>query len=171
MYLKERNPKAKIRFLAILKRKEDMSLRDISKDLKQPLTNVARWLRQVKKGGLDRIYDIKQTGKPPRLNKSQKLKLKEILSQSPQKQNIPFIIWTTKLVQYIIYDLFKVLYKIRNIEYLVKSLGFTFQKPRQKHKLANQKAQEKFKKNFKKMFGSTLNVDSRCFALMKHTSQ
>lgn len=169
-YKYEKNAKAKIRLLIVIKRKEGKSLTDISRETNQPKTNISRWLKRIEKKGFNGIYDIKQSGRPPKLTKKQKEKLKKILSKSPLKQNIPFTLWTSSLVQFIVHKLFNISYKLRNIEYLVKKLGFTFQKPRPRHKKANKKAQEAFKKNFKKKYGNALNWDSRSLVLTRHIS-
>lgn len=169
-YKSEKNSKAKIRLLIALKRKENNSLTDIVREINQPKTSVSRWLRRIEKKGFEGIYDIKQSGRPAKLTKKQKEKIKDILSESPLKQDIPFTLWTSSLVQFIVHKLFGILYKLRNIEYLIKDLGFTFQKPRPRHQKANKKLQEEFKKNFKKKYKNTLNWDSRSLVLTKHTS-
>jgi len=169
LYKKEKNAKAKLRLLASIQRKEGKTLDYIASSLKKPKTTIHDWLKRLENNKIDKIRDIKQTGRPPKLSAEQKKKLVKILDDSPEKQGIPYIIWTTSLVQYIVNKLFNVLYKIRNIEYLVKEIGFTLQKPRPEHKKANKKAQDKFKKELKKKFNITLNLDSRSFVLMKRT--
>jgi transposase len=169
-YRIEKNAKAKIRLLVFIKRKESKSLTTIVQETNQSKTNISRWLKKIEDNGFDGIYDLKQPGKPPRLTEKQKEKLKKILSESPIKHEIPFTMWSSSLVQFIVDKLFNVLYKIRKIEYLVKELGFTFQKPRPRHRKANKKAQEEFKKNFVKKYKNTLNWDSRSLVLTKHTS-
>lgn len=163
----EKKAKPKLRLLSAILRKEGKSLDNISFSLQKPKTTIHDWLKRIESENLNNIYDIKQSGKPSRLTKEQKEKLKKILINSPMKQDIPFVLWTTSLVQYLINKLFNVLYKPRNVEYLVKELGFTLQKPRQKHKKANKNAQEEFKKNFKKKFKTALTVDLRSSVLMK----
>jgi len=169
LYKKEKNAKAKLRLLASIQRKEGKTLDYIAFSLKKPKTTIHDWLKRLENNRIDKIRDIKQTGRPPKLSAEQKKKLVKILDDSPEKQDIPYVIWTTSLVQYIVNKLFNVLYKIRNIEYLVKEIGFTLQKPRPEHKKANKKAQDKFKKELKKKFNITLNLDSRSFVLMKRT--
>jgi len=169
LYKHEKKAKAKLRLLAAILRKDGKTLEDICFSLQKAKTTVHDWLKRLEDDGLAKIYDIKKLGKPAKLSPKQKDQLKKILKDKPIKQGIPYTIWTTQLVQYIIHKLFSVLYKIRNIEYLVKKLGFSFQKPRQRHKKASTKAQERFKKNFKKKLGNTFHLDSRSFALTKHT--
>lgn len=170
LYKGEKNLKAKLRLLAAIQRKQGKTLEDIAYSLAKPKITIHDWLKRFEQFGLKKIYDTKQTGRPPKLTKKELLELENVLESSPQKQGIPFVIWTTKLVQYIILKLFKVKYELWNIRKLTKKLGFTFQVPRQRNKKANKKLQEEFKKNLKKKYNITLNLDSRSSVLTKHTS-
>ena len=170
IYKVEKNPKAKVRLLAAICRKEGKTLRDIGELVEYPFTTVRDWLVRMHKNGLGGRYNAKKTGKPPRLTKRQLTKLDKILSASPEKQGLPFVIWTTKLVQYLIVKLFDVKYVLRHVWLLVKKLGYNLKVPRQENRKANKKAQEKFKKELKKKYNITLNLDSRSFVLTKPTS-
>jgi|TARA_B100000315_G_C14489609_1_gene546938 transposase len=170
MYLQEKNAKAKLRLLAALQRKEGNTLESIAFSLSKPKMTISDWLRRLENKGIDGMYDIKQSGKPHRLTKEQLKKLDNILSDSPEKQGLPFVIWTTKLVQYIIVITFEVRYVLRNVWFIVKKLGYNLKVPRQENRKRNLKAQEEFKKNLKQKYNIILNLDSRSFVLTKHTS-
>ena len=170
IYKAEKNPKAKVRLLAAICRKEGKALRDIGELVEYPFTTVRDWLVRMHKQGLDGRYNAKKSGKPPRLTKKQLNQLDKILNASPEKQGLPFVLWTTKLVQYIIVKRFNVKYVLRHVWLLVKKLGFTLKVPRQENRKANKKAQEEFKKKLKQKYNITLNVDSRSFVLTKHIS-
>jgi transposase len=171
LYNKEKDPKAKLRLLAVILRKEGKSLSEISSSIKKPIMTISDWLRKIEIYGLHRIYNIKQTGKPSRLTKEQLDRLDKILEDSPEKQGIPFKIWTTTLVQYVIKKVFGVLYQLRNVRKIVNKLGFSFKVPRQEHIKKNGKAVEEFKKNLKLKYNIILNVDSRSSVLMRSTSR
>jgi len=171
LYRKEKNGKAKLRLLAAVNRKEGKTLDDISQSLQIPKTTVHDWLSKLEKKGLEGVFDVKRPGRPSRLSMKQKEELKKVLSSSPEKQDIPFKVWTTSLVQYVIHKLFNVTYKPRNVRYLIKKLGFTLKIPRSRNKKASTKAQEEFKKKLKLKYGITLNLDLRYSFLMKHTSE
>ncbi len=170
LYKQEKNAKAKLRLLAALQRKEGKTLDSIAFSLEKPKMTISDWLRCLEKRGISGLYDIKQSGQPSRLTKNQLDKLNKILDESPEKQGLPFVIWTTKLVQYIIVKLFGVRYVLRNIWFLVKKLGYNLKVPRQENRKANKKAQEKFKKNLKQKYNIILNLDSRSSVLTKSTS-
>lgn len=61
-----------------------------------------------------------------------------------EKQNIPFKMWTTKLIQYLIYDRYNLSYNQSGLWKLVKQLDFSFKIPRQENSNANKKLQEEF---------------------------
>lgn len=171
LYKNEKDSKAKIRLLAIILRKEGKSLSEISSSIKKPIMTISDWLRKVEKEGLHRIYNSKKSGRPTRLTKQQLNELEKVLDESPEKQGIPFKMWTTSLIQYIIKKLFGVMYKVRNILNIVKKLGFSFKVPRQENIKKKKKAVEEFKKKLKKKYNITLNLDSRSLVLTRPISK
>ena len=170
LYDLEKNAKAKLRLLAALKRKQGNTLEEIASSLQKPKTTIHDWLRRLEDKGIEKRYDIKQSGKPSKLTKQQLDELEKVLDDSPQKQGVPFVLWTTKLVQYIIIKLFDVKYELWNVWKIVQTLHFSLKVPRPENRKSNKKLQEKFKVELKKKFNITLNLDSRSSVLMKHTS-
>lgn len=170
LYGKERNAKAKLRLLAAMQRKEGKTLDDIAYSLQKPKTTIHDWLKRIEREKLRGFYDIQQRGNNRKLTLEQREELGKILDESPQNQSIPFKLWTTKLVQYIVYKHHRISYTQSAIWKLTKKLHFSLKVPRQQHQKANRKAQEEFKKKLKQKFNITLNLDSRSFVLMKHTS-
>ena len=170
LYQKEKNAKAKLRLLAAIFRKEGKSLDAISESVQTPKTTVHDWLKRLESEGLDGLIDNSRPGRPSWLSQEQKEELEKVLSGSPEKQGIPFKIWTTSLVQYIIHELFNVTYKPRNVQKLVKKLGFVLKVPRSRNKKASTKTQEEFKKKLKLKYGIMLNLDLRSSFWMKRTS-
>lgn len=171
MYRKEENSKAQIRLLAALMRKEGMTLEEISKNVKYPLTTVGDWLRRIHLEGISRRYSIKQSGRPKRLAPDQEIELDWFLSQSPTKAGLPFVLWTTKLVRAFIEQQYGIRYKNRQVRNLLVQLGFSSQKPCPAHRKANKKLQEDFKKTFENESSPTLTMDMRSYFWMKASSQ
>ena len=171
LYNQEKNAKAKLRLLAALQRKKGNTLEDIASSLQKSKTTIHDWLKRLEIGGIGRLYDVKQSGKPARLTKDQEKELDKILSLQPLEQGIPFVLWTTNLVQYIILIKFNVELKVRQVRNIIKKINFTLQVPRQEHRKANKEAQEQFKKKLKQKFSIMLNLDSRSFVLTKHSSE
>ena len=150
-----------------MKRKEGMSMDEIANSLQKPKTTIHDWLQRIENQGIKNIYDAKQPGKPSKIKEKQLEELKNILRKTPQEQNIPFVLWTTNLVQYIILKKFNVEFKVRQVRNIVKKINFMLQVPRQENRKMNKKLQEKFKKNLKKMFNITVNSDLRSSVLTK----
>ena len=171
LYRKEENSKAQIRLLAALLRKEGMTLEEISKKVKYPLTTVGDWLRRIYFKGISRRYSIRQPGRLKRLTHEQEIELDSFLSQSPQKAGLPFVLWTTKLVRTFIEQQYGVVYKIRQVRNLLNRLGFSCQKPRPAHRKANKKLQDAFKKNSGKEFKPMLTMDMRSYFWTKASSR
>jgi len=167
LYRNEENSKAQIRLLAALLRKEGMTLEQISKKVKYPLTTIGDWLRRIHLEGIERRYNIKQPGRPKRLTDIQEQELDDFLSQSPQKVGLPFVLWTTKMVRVFIEQQYGASYKNRQVRNLLDRLGFSCQKPRPSHRKANKKLQEVFKKTSSTKFNHTLTMDMRSYIWMK----
>lgn len=170
LYIKEKNAKAKLRLLASIQRKEGKTLEDIASFLQKPKTTIHDWLKRVEIENLDGCYDRKQKGNKSKLTPQQKEKLGKVLDESPQNQGIPFKLWTTKLVQYVIHTHYGISYNQSAIWKLTKKLNFSLKVPRQEHLKANKKLQEEFKKKLKQKYNIILNLDSRSSVLTKRTS-
>ena len=147
-YEEEENAKAKIRLQCALLRKKGKSQPYISEATGLSITTISDILRRFEKRGIDGCYAIKQKGQPKKLSSMQRVKLKKMILNSPIKAGLPFVIWTTKLVQYIIHKDFKVDYVAMQVHRLLKSMDISLQKARPEHIKANKKLQVKFKKNF-----------------------
>lgn len=170
LYGTEKNAKAKLRLLACTQRKDGKTLEDIASSLKKPKTTIHDWLKRIESEELNGCYDIKQKGNKSKITLQQRGELEKMLDESPQNQGIPFKLWTTTLVQYVIHKHYGISYNQSAIWKLTKKLDFSLKVPRQQHQKANKKAQEIFKEELKKKFNITLNLDSRSSVLMKHTS-
>lgn len=170
-YKEEKNVKAKIRLQCALLRKKSKSQPYISDATNLAITTVSEILRRFEKRGLSGCYALKQKGKIAYLSKEQKEELKQILIQPPYKQELPFKIWTAKVLAYFIEIKYQVVFKIRAVEKLVHELGFNFKKARPEHKKANKQLQEIFKKTSFFKLPRSLNVDGRSYFLTKVSSK
>ena len=163
LYFREESVKAKIRLQCAILRKKGKSQPFIAEVMGKPVQTVSDILRRLDARGVRGCYALKQKGQPPKLSLMQRVKLKRIVSQSPEKQSLPFKIWTTKLVQYIIHKLFRIEYVTMQVHRLLKSLNLSLQKARPEHIKANKKVQAEFKKNFDDKLRFLGNVDMRSY--------
>lgn|SRR3989338_2201226 len=169
-YDKEAHPKAKIRLQCAVLRKKGKSLPFISEVTSKPVQTVSDILRRFEKRGINGCYAIRQVGQPKKLSISQRTKLKKMVSKSPEKSGLPFKIWTTKLVRYIIHKVFHVDYVVMQVHRLLKSMGLSLQNARPEHLKANKKLQAEFKKNFDDELRSLGNADMRSYFWTKQRS-
>ena len=161
LYAQEAQAKAKTRLQCAVLRKKGESQPFIADVTSLPVTTVSDILRRFEERGVTARYAVKQQGQPYKLHQCDKIKLKKILSGNPQKQGMPFVVWTTKLVQHVVHKMFKISYTSRHITNIIKSLGFSLQKPRPHHLKANKRLQAQFKKNFGKDFDDLGLLDMR----------
>jgi transposase len=169
-YAQEKKVKAKIRLQCAILRKKGKAQPYISEVTGLPVTTVSDILKRFEKRGINGCYAIKQEGQPKKLTLSQRTKLKRIILKSPLKSGIPYILWTTKLVQQFILKEFDVKYVTMQIHRLLKSMNITLQKARPEHIKANKKLQMEFKKNFDEESKFFANVDMRSYFWTKAPS-
>lgn len=164
-YEKERGAKAKLRLLAAIKRKEGESIDAIAASIGKPKRTVHGWLHRFERRGLGGAEDKKQSGRPPRLKKKQLVQLKADLLKGPQACGYPEQLWSRRLVQAHVSRKFRIPYTEQHMRRLLHRLGFTCQKPRQRHyKSAPEGSQRHFKKRPVGSSGSTERADSRSTA-------
>src|SRR3989338_551438 len=83
------------------------------------------------------------------------------VTKKPIDNGFPFVVWTTKLVGYVIKKIFGVIYSLRQIRNLLKRLMFSLQKQRPEHIKANKELQRQFKKKFGEELKNLIQMDMR----------
>lgn len=161
LFSDEKNPKAKIRLQCAFLRKKGKSQPFISGVTGLPVTTVSAILRRFEERGLAAAHALKQTGQPSKLSANRKKRLKDAISCSPERHGLPFVVWTTKLVQYYIHRSFKVFYSLRQVQNTMKGFGLSLQKPRPEHVKASKELQKRFKKNFDEELKNLCRQDMR----------
>ena len=170
-YAQEKNAKAKIRLQCAILRKKGKSQPYLSEVTGLPVTTISGILRRFEKRGIDGCYAIKQKGQPKKLSSLERIKLKNILSKSPEEQGLPFVVWTIKLVKYFLKHKFKTEYVAMQVHRIIKELKLSLQKPRPEHIKANKKLQAQFKKNFDEELKNLCRQDMRSPILTKASSR
>ena len=161
LYHLETNAKSKIRLQCAILRKEGKTLEDISDVTKKPKSTISDILMRFDKKGIVAKDAIKQNGQPKKLSDSQCKKVKKMLEKKPIDNGFPFVVWTTKLVGYVIKKIFGVIYSLRQIRNLLKRLMFSLQKQRPEHIKANKELQRQFKKKFGEELKNLIQMDMR----------
>ena len=145
LYNQEKNAKAKIRLQCAILRKNGETQEYISSVTRIPITTISDILKRFEKKGVDAKDAVKQSGQPSRLSAKDIKKLDKILSKKPLDQGLPFVVWTTKLVKYLIKKKFGVSYVLMHIHRILKKIKFSMQKQRPEHIKANKEIQRQFK--------------------------
>ena len=167
LYHQEKNVKSKIRLQCAILRKEGKTIEEISDVTRKPKTTISDILNRFEKKGIIAKDAIKQKGQPSKLSAKDIKKLDKILSKKPIDIGLPFVIWTTKIVKYLIKKKFGVSYVSMQIHRILKKIKFSMQKQRPEHMRANKEIQRRFKKNFDEELENLICSDMRSSFWMK----
>jgi transposase len=88
------------------------------------------WLKAFLLQGEDSLVYRRSPGRKPRLTKTQKGRLAELIKAGPQAAGFGTACWTSLLIQLLIQQEFGVLYNRHYVCELLHNLGFSFQKAR-----------------------------------------
>lgn len=164
----EKEPKAKLRLLAALKRKEGQSFDSIAKQLEMKRITTNKLLHRFQEKGISAKDDEQRSGRPRELSKAQLQNLKKRLIAGPRKGQSP--LWTTKMVVAHVEKKYGTKYTARHMRRLLRQLGFSVQKPRPRHYKADPEKQARFKKISDGYLESIENEASRFFVWTKPSS-
>lgn len=89
---------------------------------------VYNWLNDFAVERWESIGYHKGAGRPPRLTKTQKRQLSDLIAAGPEAAGYPTGCWTSVLIQDLIYQKFQVLYNRFYVCELLRNLGFSRQK-------------------------------------------
>ncbi len=107
---------------------------------------VKRWKVAVEQGGLEALTAKPHPGKPPRLSEKQKWKLITILQKGPLKAGYSTDLWTCSRVAEVIEKRFGVTYHADHVWRILRSLGWSSQKPEQRARERDEDAIRRWRK-------------------------
>ena len=143
----EKNPKVKERLLMCIRRKYGDSLRAIGKIFCKSHNCARNWLIRAE-GGLDKLHDKKRPGAKRKLTNEQLAQIKEDLLKGPQAHGFESNMWTGRLVAEHILRKYNIEYTPRNMQNLLRKMGYRHVKPRPKHpKAASKEEMAEFKED------------------------
>ena len=114
--------------LAILAVTDGQSYEQVALTLRVTAKTVHQWVRLLLVAGLTGLRRKKPTGRPPKLTKTQKQALAELLDEGPVKAGFASACWRSPMIQQLIHERFGVYYNVFYIAQLLKNLGFSYQK-------------------------------------------
>ena len=117
---------------------EGRKIGEVAKIVDASVSSVNRWYRAVKNGGLEALKAKPHLGPKSRLNEKQKQRLIKILLAGPCKAGYRTDLWTCPRVAEVIVKTFGVKYHPANVWKILRSLGWTPQKPEQRARERNE---------------------------------
>lgn len=118
---KEKDPKVKLKLALLNMVASGMSVEEAASFLGIKLRTAYSWINNWIEAGYEAMLVKKRDGRPPKLNKEQKKKLKKLLEEKEY--------WTTKEINEYIKVNFGVEYKKSRLYDLLKELGLKLSKP------------------------------------------
>jgi transposase len=76
----------------------------------------------------NRLRTKKSPGRSPKLTKSQRRKLCEMIDPGPAQAGLMGNCWRSPMMQHLIYEHFGVFYCVRHLSALLRSMGYSYQK-------------------------------------------
>jgi transposase len=103
--------------------------KDIAEALGVTPGAVSQWLKRAREKGVEDLKRKTGAGAPRRLSDEQLAQLPDLLHQGAEHFGFRGDVWTRKRVATVIRQVFKVSYSERHVGRLLKSIGWTRQKP------------------------------------------
>ena len=114
--------------LALLAIADGHSCDEVALTLRVTPKTVHQWVHRFLLAGLQGLTRQKPPGRPPRLTKTQKYALAELLDEGPVKAGFASGCWRSPMIQPLIYERFGIFYNAFYIAQLLQHLGFSYQK-------------------------------------------
>ena len=118
------------RILSILAIAEGFSKQQVANALQVSGESVRLWLCAFVLHGVQGLETKKSPGRPPKLTKTQKKELAEIIDKGPAEAGFLSNCWRSPMIQHLICEKFGISYSVYYINQLLKNMGFSYQKAR-----------------------------------------
>ncbi len=146
----EKKVKQKKHYDAVFLHMEGYSRKQIAEILHIPCRTVCAHIASCRKGGMDALFLIKQTGAPGKLSEEQEHTLVHIIStQTPEEAGVGiFASWTSSLACRLAKERFGVAFSDRGMRNLFDRVGLSYTRPTYTLEKADPEKQEQFRKDF-----------------------
>lgn len=132
------------RILSILAIAEGICQQQVANTLQVSVESIRLWLSAFLLNGIGGLEAKKSPGRPPKLNKTQKKELAEIIDKGPAEAGFLSNCWRSPMIQNLIYEKYGIFYSVHYISQLLKNMGFSFQKARFVADHLDEQAREKW---------------------------
>lgn len=106
-----------------------LSLNEVGRRLQCAASSVMRWMRAWRRGGAKALRVGVSPGRPPKLRPTQRRRLVRLLARGPLAHGYRTNLWTTTRIAELIQHEFGVPYHRDHIGRLMRSIGWSHQKP------------------------------------------
>lgn len=113
---------------AILALGDGYGVRDTARVLGVSEDAVTSWVHLFWRRGVDGLKAKKSPGRPPKLTKTQRKELRQLIIDGPDKAGYPGACWRSPMIQDLVLRRFDVFYSARYISQLLGNMGFSYQK-------------------------------------------
>ena len=117
---------------------------EIAKKVKADRRSVRRWKASFLKQGHSGVKARPASGRPPKLAVRQKRQLEQSLLKGAQSAGYPTDLWTCPRIGDLIRKKFRVEYHVHHIGRLLRSMGWSPQKPEKRARERDEKAVQKW---------------------------
>jgi len=134
----------RVRREAVALASQGVKVAQIAAALDRSPRTVEKWLAQARKGGPDAVAATPHPGRKPKLSAQQRRGLQQQLLKGARSQGWSTDLWTAPRVQQLIRQKYGVEYHVNYIPTLLKSLGWTRQKPERRARERDEAAVERW---------------------------
>jgi transposase len=134
------------RFHAVLLNHQRHTSGEIARLLEAPRSKVSLWLRKFQAGGWKALLEGHRSGRPKELNSAQLSYLDDIIDSGPVAYGFSSGVWTSPMIARVIAEEFAVSYHPGHVRKVLKTMGFSVQRPRRKLAQADPVEQDRWQR-------------------------
>jgi transposase len=132
------------RLRAVVQNSEGRTSGQLAEILQAPRSKVSQWLQRYQRDGIDGLLEGYRSGRPSELSEKQQQQLGDILDSGPVAYGLDSGIWTSPMIAWVIQTEFDVQYHPGHVRKLLRSWGFSVQRPRRVLARADAAAQDRW---------------------------
>lgn len=141
---RERDAKQRERYRAVLMAIDGLRGDDIARQLARSPRFVDEWAARYRRGGIDALRPVRQTGRPPKLAPQQEAALRARLDAGPREADGVCVLRGRDICR-ILEEEFGVVHTLGGIYDVLRRIGYSSLSPRPRHRKNDPAAMEAFK--------------------------